>query len=565
MSVGPIVYETLAAPFGGVYHAAMQETATTHAFSILVSHDGKETRVTGQTPFTIGRSPQMNLILPYPYISRHHAEIHLDPASQRLELVCVGSDCFVNGEKVSRQLLSPGDQIRLGFLQGPLLSVSETTGSAHSLRTTLDHLKEPSGSDADLTKLSWFVEAARRLNNVGAVEEILGALIDTTLDLTRVERGYVFLRNEAGDLTLAAGRNQRGEVLPESATLSHSAIRQAIDSGSDFIVTDTLSAEAVEPTHSVLSQNIRAIICIPLRKRSPEKGAGESRVLGVLYLDSHQQRGRLTRLDNELLRTIATEATLLVENATLAQAEVAARRYREELLIASEIQQSLMSVRIPDLSYAKVDALSIPCKGIGGDFYDVLCHADDLHVVVADISGKGVSAAVLASTLQGLIHGQVLSGLPLPDIALFANQYICNKNIRKYATLLLLRLAPDGTVEYVNCGHVLPLVQGEADGSQGNLATITEQASNNLPVGLFLDATYTAQTLRLEPGQRMFLPTDGITEAEDPLGRCFAEGGLQSVIGKGAGLPEVFKELRVFTAGAELEDDCTMVEVRYCP
>jgi serine phosphatase RsbU (regulator of sigma subunit) len=538
----------------------MPDTAT-HAFWLQLSYNGKDTRIAAQTPFTIGRSPQMNLVLPYPYISRHHAEVLFDPASQRLELVCVGSDCFVNGAKVSRQAISTGDEIRLGFLQGPMLSIVET-GSSPSLKTTLDHLKEPSSSDADLTKLSWFVEAARRLNNVGAVEEILGALIDTTLDLTRVERGYVFLRNEAGELALAVGRNQRGDMLTESATLSHTAIRQAIDSGSDFIVTDTLSAEAVEPTHSVLSQNIRAIICIPLRKRSQEQEAGESRVLGVLYLDSHQQRSRLTRLDSELLRTIATEATVLVENATLAQAEVAARRYREELLIASEIQQGLMSVRIPDLSYAKVDAHSIPCKGIGGDFYDVLCHNDDLYVVVADISGKGVSAAVLGSTLQGLIHGQVLSGLLLTDIALFANQYICNKNIRKYATLFLLKLTPAGVVEYVNCGHVQPLLQGMSDGQSGE---VTSPTSSNLPVGLFLDATYSAETLQLKPGQRMFVLTDGITEAEDPAGQCFADGQLQTSIGDGAALGEIFSELKAFTAGAELEDDCTLVEVRYCP
>jgi serine phosphatase RsbU (regulator of sigma subunit) len=253
---------------------------------------------------------------------------------------------------------------------------------------------------------------------------------------------------------------------------------------------------------------------------------------------------------------------VLVENATLAQAEVAARRYREELLIASEIQQGLMSVRIPDLSYAKVDAHSIPCKGIGGDFYDVLCHNDDLYVVVADISGKGVSAAVLGSTLQGLIHGQVLSGLLLTDIALFANQYICNKNIRKYATLFLLKLTPAGVVEYVNCGHVQPLLQGISDGQSGE---VTSPTSSNLPVGLFLDATYSAETLQLKPGQRMFVLTDGITEAEDPAGQCFADGQLQTSIGDGAALGEIFSELKAFTAGAELEDDCTLVEVRYCP
>lgn len=539
----------------------MPDTSS-QSFSLLLTHDGKETKIAAQTPFTIGRSPEMNLVLPYPYISRRHAEIQFEPSSQRLELVCVGSDCFVNGVRVTRHPLVPGDQIRLGFLQGPLLSLSGNAAGSPSLRATLEHLKEPSGTDADLAKLSWFVEAARRLNNVGAVQEILGALIDTTLELTRVERGYVFLRNSAGELTLAAGRSRSADALDDSSTLSHTAIRQAIDSGSEFIVTDTLSAEAANPSDSVVVQSIRAIICIPLRKHSSGHGVEESPVLGVLYLDSRQQTSRLTRMDNDLLRTIATEATLLVENATLAQAEAAARRYREELLIASEIQQGLMSVRIPDLPFAKVEAHSIPCRGIGGDFYDVLCHNNALYIVVADISGKGVSAAVLGSTLQGLIHGQILSGLPLAEIALFVNQYICHKNIRKYATLLLLRLTPDGNAEYVNCGHVQPLLHASENPSPDSLIT---PDSCNLPVGLFADATYASETLHLEPGQRVFVLTDGITEAENLSGQCFGEGRLQSLIIEGITLGPIFTELKTFTNGAELEDDCTMVEVRYHP
>jgi phosphoserine phosphatase RsbU/P len=540
----------------------MPDTAS-QSFNLLLAHGGKETSIAANTPFTIGRSPQMDLVLPYPYISRHHAEIRFEPEHQHLELIAISSECFVNGVRVTRHTLVPGDQIRLGFPQGPLLVFPSGSASRPSLRATLDHLKEPSTSDGDLTKLSWFVEAARRLNNVGAVQEILAALIDTTLELTRVERGYVFLRNPNGELTLAAGRSHNAEALEDTSTLSYTAIRQAIESGSEFIVTDTLSAEAAQPTDSIVIQNIRAIICIPLRKRTPGDDSGESHVLGVLYLDSRQQRSRLTRMDNELLRTIATEATLLVENATLAQAEAAARRYREELLIASEIQQGLMLVTIPCLSYAEVEAHSIPCKGIGGDFYDVLCHNDALYIVVADISGKGVSAAVLGSTLQGLVHGQILSGLSLSDIALFANQYICRKNIRKYATLLILRLAPDGTAEYVNCGHVQPMLH--VPGGELHDPVVASAVGSNLPVGLFADAVYVSDSLQLQPGQRVFILTDGFTEAEDPSGKCFGDGPVQSLVTSGASLSQIFAQLKVFTAGAELEDDCTMVEVRYGP
>ena len=116
-----------------------------------------------------------------------------------------------------------------------------------------------------------------------------------------------------------------------------------------------------------------------------------------------------------------------MENAFLAQAEESARRYREELNIAAAIQQGLMEFATPNLPYAKVHARSVACKEVGGDFYDVIATRDGLYIVIADISGKGVSAAMLASTLQGLLYGQLLAGQSLAEIADVANRYICEK------------------------------------------------------------------------------------------------------------------------------------------
>lgn len=525
-----------------------------HAFTLLLAYAGEQTTISAQTPFTIGRAPEMDLVLPYPFISRRQAEIRFDASTERLELISSGAPCFVNGRRIQHHALMAGDEIRFGSMEGPLLRLSDEATGTLSLRAALDHLEQPASTGAaELGKLAWFVDAARRLNGVGGLHEILAALIDTTLELTGVERGYVFLKDAVGDLNLVAGRSAGGDALVDSSTLSRTAIQQAIEGGQEFIVTDTLSAEAAAPSESIVLQSIRAILCIPLRKRT-----AEAQVLGVLYLDSRQHRSDLTRLDSELLRTIAVEAALLVENAALVEEELAARRYREELRIASEIQQSLMSVRVPRLSFAEVEANSIPCKGIGGDFYDVICHDDALYVVVADVSGKGVSAAVLGSTLQGLIHGQILSGLSLPEIARFANQYICHKDVRKYATMILLRLTQDGAAEYINCGHVQPLLHAPGE-------SLTQPANCNLPVGLFPDATYESERLQLTPGQRLFCLTDGVTEAEDPSASEFGAGPLQSLVAGGAGLEQILTQIAAFTAGAPLEDDCTLVEVRYCP
>ncbi len=524
---------------------------TPNTLLLLVDGSSQREAVMAHSPFTIGRSPDRDLVLPYPYISRNHAEIVYEGGQFHLVDCGSKSGSYINGKRVERQTLIPNDVIRLGTLQGPLLRFGKAEDTT-SVLSDLLHREQPT---SDLEKLSWFLDAARKLNMVGAVHEILISLLETTMHLTEVERGYVFLKDPAGKLQLSVGRNIQMEPLEDDSTISHSAIQQAIHSASEFIVTDTLSAEAGSPSASIVAQSLRTVICIPLRKRSADPESLHAEMIGILYLDSRKQRQRLMRVDSDLLKTIAMEAAVLVENASLASAEESARRYREELGIAASIQQGLMAVRIPELSYARVLAHSVPCKEIGGDFYDVIATDSALHVVVADISGKGVSAALLASTLQGLVHAQVLAGVSLPQIAMFSNKYICEKSISKYATLILLKLSPDGAVEYLNCGHVAPL-RHQAD-------QITMLTNGNLPVGLMPDAVYTSETIHVEPGERVVVFTDGVTEAEDPSGEFFGDARLEASVRQGGSIQDIFQQVQRFMDTAPAADDCTLLEVCY--
>jgi serine phosphatase RsbU (regulator of sigma subunit) len=454
---------------------------------------------------------------------------------------------------VDRQALKPGDEIRLGSLNGPSLHFGPPKENTSTIHKLLDELHAISTPTSDLEKLSWFLSAAQRLNTLGAVTEILSTLVEATLELTQVERGYVFLRDEKGKLTLAAGRSLKGERLEDDSTISHSAIAQACKA-SKFIVTDTLSAEANSRTESMVQQSIRMVYCIPLRKRSAGNEAHEKDILGVLYLDSRLQAGKLSQVDNDLLETISTEAAALVENAFLAQSEESARRYREELNIAAAIQQGLMEFAIPNLPYARVHARSVACKEVGGDFYDVIATADGLYVVIADISGKGVSAAILASTLQGLLYGLLLAGQPLAQIADVANRYICEKNVQKYATMILVKLGPDGTFEYVNCGHVQPML--------ANSAGVKRLENANMVVGLIEEATFQSERLQLKAGDRIVLATDGVTEAESTDGEFFGEDRLEAALA-GSTIEGVLSKVESFMAGAPPNDDFTMLEVLY--
>jgi phosphoserine phosphatase RsbU/P len=522
---------------------------------VLVDGSLRKAATVTRSPYSIGRLPENDLVLSNPFVSRRHAEIVVE--NGQTYLVDLGSKhgTYVNGKPITaRHMLGEDDTVHFGSTDGPSLRLgSADTGSGSTIRDIIDQIPEVSSTGSALEKLNWFFESARKLKTSGAVDQILGALIDTTLQLTQVERGFVFLCNESGQLEMALGRDDHGEALVDEATVSHGAIRQAVSNSSEYILTDTLSADPEARSASIVAHSIRSVICIPLRKRRPG-GAKETDLLGLLYLDSRLKPGSLTQIDSDLLRTIATDAAALIDNAQLAIAEERERRYREELNIAAEIQRSLMTVRLPSLSWAAVSAQSVACREVGGDFYDVLENGDSLSVVVADISGKGISAAILASTLQGLIYSQLAARQPLNAIAEVVNRYICSKSIEKYATMCILRLTPDGKMEYINCGHVPPFLYANG---------CSRLPESNLPVGLIENAPFQSGTEQLAPGSRVLIVTDGVTEAQTPDGDFYGEEPLTAPAMAQASLGDICDELKSLCGSLAADDDCTLLDVRY--
>jgi len=243
-----------------------------------------------------------------------------------------------------------------------------------------------------------------------------------------------------------------------------------------------------------------------------------------------------------------------VENAALVQAEDAAKRYRQELTIAADIQQRLMAVTIPDVPYAKVDAVSYACKDIGGDFFDLVYTEDALSLIVADVSGKGVAAAVVASILQGMLYSQLARDSSLPEMISAVNRFLCEKvGGQKYATLVVARVRPDGETELINCGHVPPLII-----SRGKVQKVE---AGNLPVGLIANAEFTATSFHLAHGDRLTVVTDGVTEAEDVAGEFFGNDRLEKCCADGFAAIE--RAVTDFRGATPLSDDCTIAELTY--
>ena len=233
------------------------------------------------------------------------------------------------------------------------------------------------------------------------------------------------------------------------------------------------------------------------------------------------------------------------------------RDHQEELAAAARIQQGLMSVTALQRPFAEALGKSQPCREIGGDFFSVLTVGDSVVAAIADVSGKGVAAAVMASLLQGMIHEGLLSNVPLPEIARNANEFFCVRDLgAKYATLVIVSVKPDGEGEYLNCGHIPPFVSN----ARGEVIRLRE---SNLPVGLMQNAEYRRAGFHLNSGDRIILVTDGVTEAESPEGDFFGDERLERFVSLGMSLDEIFTSACLFQNGRPLSADCTIVGLDY--
>jgi serine phosphatase RsbU (regulator of sigma subunit) len=516
-------------------------------------------------PFTIGRRAEKNMVITDPMASRDHAEIV--QMSGEYYLLDLGSKhgTYVNGAQVKRHRLSNNDRLQFGSSNDRSFAIfqwgsnSSVGSSARELLSQISGLQVEKEA-SDLEKLAFFLEVARKLNSRGALDDVLVTLVEATLRITGAERGFVFLVRGDEELSLVVGRNSLGDELKDDSTISHSILNDAMTSASRVIITDTASHSDLAARQSIVAHDLRTVICMPLFRsnmasqgQQVEAGEGQRAITGVLYLDSRLASRGLSSLSRDILNTVATEAAALIETAQLAQAEQNARLYQKELAIAATIQQRLMTVVIPEVHYARLRARSLPCHEIGGDFYDAVLADGNLYLVLADICGKGVSAAILASILQGMIYSQLVSHVPLVEIASAVNRFLCVKKLgEKYATCNVLKVTPNGECEFLNCGHV-PAVR-VADGK------VIRPSEGNLPLGLIPDAEFETYTFTLKPGDRIVLVSDGVNEAQNRESEFFGDERLEATVLAG---DDLFAAVSDFAQGAPPSDDCTTVELEY--
>jgi serine phosphatase RsbU (regulator of sigma subunit) len=333
-------------------------------------------------------------------------------------------------------------------------------------------------------------------------------------------------------------------------------VRDAARSQEDFILTDITDDIAAE-RQSLVMNAIRSVIAIPLRAQS------SSALLGLLYLDSQSRNQDFTGTSKDILHAIARQAATLLENLRLIEMERQSALLRKELQIAAAIQSQIIPQKLPTFGYVRFSARTIPCTGVGGDFYDVISLEDGFAAIVADVSGKGVPAALLASMVQGMFHAQTSlgadRGIALIESIASLNAFVCSRTpAEKYVTLAALRYRQSdsygGEIELINAGHVAPMIV-RADGR------VDKIDDGDMPVGLFEFAQYHAIRLTLLVGDMIVLLTDGITEAEDAAGEQFGVERIQESMLQPDLPGSLLGAVDAFCSGSPAKDDRTILAI----
>ena len=512
--------------------------------------------------FIIGRRTAADLQLVNADVSREHAEIATD--GTRFLLRDRGSryGTFVNGEQVTERPLEHGDRIQLGRTEGvELVFITE------GLVTHTSGLRDAASEAGDLRQMAAILNGLRALGSGRVLDEVLTLVIDSAIDVTKAERGFVMLARADGELefTVARGRG-RITLSGTSFTTSAKIPREVFMTGEVRIVADLMDGNLAGLHDGTIAIGIRHVLCVPLSVNPMSMGPGDgaaTRVIGVLYLDGRERGTMLSEATRSSLEAFATQAALAIESARLYAESAEKARLDRDLRIAADIQRALLPEGTFEAERADLAAASLPCRTIGGDFFDYLDLGErGLGFVLGDVAGKGPPAARLAAAVQSNFIAQAPVSHDPADTMARVNKALLRRAIEaRFATMFHGAVLADGRLCYCNAGQEPPLVVRE-DG--------VEWLEAGGPVlGLLSMATYAFDTVTLAPGDLVIICSDGVTEARHRSGDEFGRDRLVEVT-RGlhgarpdAVLDQLLGAVREFSEGAAQADDITALVLRY--
>lgn len=544
---------------------------------------------------TIGRSVRNDICLEDPFASRLHAELRIEGDTYFLSDLGSANGTFVNGQRLSETVqVFPGDRIRVGETVIDIQSAKESAPPTEEGRTVMTEViaspetlrprpeRGPVTSDLlsvietvrnaagakeeELEAIEHRQDLFAVMSKVGiallspsSLDEVLNQIVDLIFEGVPADRAFLLLREGSdGELVckVASYRYPQPGSEDRQVRISQSIIQEVIGRGQAVLTSDAQQDERFRGQQSIVLSGIRSVMAVPL--------SIHQQVIGMIYVDSPMSVNVFTEDDLRLLTTIASVAAIKIENVRLLEQRIENERIKQQLNSARDIQFRLLPVNPPPIPHYDMTGISFPCYEVGGDYYDFIKQSDHrLIISLGDVSGKGMDAAILMSSLHATIRAQAETSQTVAELVSRVNHYLYQSTpSNKFVTLFCGQLdAEKHVLRYTNAGHNPPILvrrRGE----------IIDLEMGGLPVGIAQSVDYEEGVVEFEPGDVLIIYSDGISEALNQQEEEFTRDRLIEIVREH---PEnsasqlrdrVDESLLHFMGTASPVDDMTLVIVK---
>ncbi len=404
-------------------------------------------------------------------------------------------------------------------------------------------------------RLGLVYQLSKTFNSSLDLEDVLNTVMDEVIAAVNAERGFVVLRQPDGQLDFRAARGMEHETIDDPQfEISRGVIGEVIEQGKGLLTSDAQQDERFKERKSVMSLQLRSILCSPLQVKD--------RILGAIYVDNRLYAGIFTNDDLELLNAISSSAATAIENARLYQVAVDKGRMDQELSMARRVQTGLIPDQVPELEGWQFAASWLPAREVAGDFYDfVPSDGDGMGLVIADVTDKGMGAALFMALTRSMLRASLESSTTPAEAISKANRLICaNSSSAMPVTLFYGEVHPgQNDLVYVNAGHNPPLIY------RSQTKTFEELSRTGIVLGVDDSIVLEQDTARLEPGDVVVFYTDGVTDALNSEVKAFGDERLRQAVSANAdGTAQeiavgLLQAMQGFIGGAEPFDDITLM------
>jgi sigma-B regulation protein RsbU (phosphoserine phosphatase) len=537
----------------------------------IFSADGKSKNITlDGARLTVGRSSVAELCYPDDAgLSRQHLAFETDGRNWYVKDLASKNGTVLNGVRITdRKPLKPGDRIMAGHLImvfGSDLDVAQRTQvifvepevestSSSTVVTDLAGLIRgaPQNKAADAVTSSSavraLIQAGNELAGERALPELFPLILNLSIDAVSAERG-VLITCEGDDLEVRATRG-------EGFRISTAVRDRVLKASESILVLDTSNDEAFRERKSIVEQNTRTLMAVPLQTRD--------KTIGLIYVDSPSLIREFTKDDLSLLTVMANVAANRIEQSRFAAIEKARQIMDRDLEQAALIQRQYLPSSAPAIHGIDLAGYNAPCRTVGGDYYDFFEYPSGrVAMILGDVSGKGMAASLMMMGLQA--RAQVLIDEPenLAATMTRLNRITAaNCPPARFITAFLCILdSATGDLVYTNAGHNAPIIMRKAGG-------YTELGEGGPPLGILANCEYQEFRTRLESGDTLIIYSDGVTEASSPQDEEFEIENLSRAVLALGNVPAkeliagVIDEIAKFTVGAPPADDVTLIVAR---